>query len=110
MRQGVVFSPNFKAGYDITKKVNVGLEYYVTLAAGKLRSAARAATADRSVRRLESIAPMGVQLRGWRGRHDSRMTNGLDLGIEEHLVLTMPQKAAPRQPIEDVGVFLKQCT
>jgi hypothetical protein len=26
--QGVVFSPNFKAGYDITKKVNVGLEYY----------------------------------------------------------------------------------
>ncbi len=28
VRQGVVFSPNFKAGYDVTKKVNVGLEYY----------------------------------------------------------------------------------
>jgi hypothetical protein len=26
--QGVVFSPNFKAGYDITKKINAGLEYY----------------------------------------------------------------------------------
>jgi hypothetical protein len=26
--QGVVFSPNFKVGYDITKKVNAGLEYY----------------------------------------------------------------------------------
>ncbi len=24
----MVFSPNFKAGYDITKKVNAGLEYY----------------------------------------------------------------------------------
>ena len=28
---GVVFSPNFKAGYDLTKKVNVGLEYYGSL-------------------------------------------------------------------------------
>ena len=28
---GVGFSPNFKAGYDITKKVNVGLEYYGAL-------------------------------------------------------------------------------
>jgi len=28
---GVVFSPNFKAGYDVTKKVNVGLEYYGSL-------------------------------------------------------------------------------
>jgi hypothetical protein len=26
--QGVVFSPNFKAGYDITKRVNMGIEYY----------------------------------------------------------------------------------
>jgi len=26
--QGVTFSPNFKAGYDVTKKVNVGVEYY----------------------------------------------------------------------------------
>ncbi len=26
--QGLVFSPNFKAGYDITKKINAGLEYY----------------------------------------------------------------------------------
>ena len=25
---GVTFSPNFKAGYDVTKKVNVGFEYY----------------------------------------------------------------------------------
>ena len=24
----MVFSPNFKAGYDITKKINAGLEYY----------------------------------------------------------------------------------
>lgn len=32
---GVVFSPNFKAGYDLTKKVNVGFEYYGTL--GPLR-------------------------------------------------------------------------
>ena len=29
--QGVVFSPNFKAGYDVTKRVNVGLEYYGSL-------------------------------------------------------------------------------
>jgi hypothetical protein len=28
---GVVFSPNFKVGYDITKKVNMGLEYYGSL-------------------------------------------------------------------------------
>ena len=26
--QGLVFSPNFKAGYDITKKINAGFEYY----------------------------------------------------------------------------------
>ncbi len=26
--QGLVFSPNFKVGYDITKKVNAGFEYY----------------------------------------------------------------------------------
>jgi hypothetical protein len=29
--QGVVFSPNFKVGYDVTKRVNVGLEYYGSL-------------------------------------------------------------------------------
>ena len=29
--QGLGFSPNFKAGYDITKKVNMGLEYYGAL-------------------------------------------------------------------------------
>ncbi|MGA2184958.1 MAG: transporter [Bryobacteraceae bacterium] len=29
--QGLVFSPNFKAGYDITKKVNAGIEYYGSL-------------------------------------------------------------------------------
>lgn len=28
MSHGLVFSPNFKAGYDITKKINEGLEYY----------------------------------------------------------------------------------
>jgi hypothetical protein len=28
---GVVFSPNFKVGYDVTKKVNVGFEYYGSL-------------------------------------------------------------------------------
>ncbi|MEP6716701.1 MAG: hypothetical protein ABJC09_14110 [Terriglobia bacterium] len=28
---GVTFSPNFKAGYDVTKKVNVGIEYYGSL-------------------------------------------------------------------------------
>ena len=27
----MVFSPNFKAGYDVTKKVNVGFEYYGSL-------------------------------------------------------------------------------
>jgi hypothetical protein len=27
----VIFSPNFKAGYDITKKVNAGVEYYGVL-------------------------------------------------------------------------------
>jgi hypothetical protein len=27
-RNGWQFSPNFKAGYDITKKINAGLEYY----------------------------------------------------------------------------------
>ena len=26
--QGVVFSPNLKYGYDVTKRVNAGLEYY----------------------------------------------------------------------------------
>jgi hypothetical protein len=26
--QGVTFSPNFKAGYDLTKRINAGLEYY----------------------------------------------------------------------------------
>jgi hypothetical protein len=29
--QGVVFSPDFKVGYDVTKKINAGLEYYGTL-------------------------------------------------------------------------------
>jgi hypothetical protein len=29
--QGLVFSPNFKAGYDITKKINAGIEYYGSL-------------------------------------------------------------------------------
>jgi hypothetical protein len=29
--QGVVFSPNFKAGYDVTKRVNLGFEYYGSL-------------------------------------------------------------------------------
>jgi hypothetical protein len=29
--QGVTFSPNFKAGYDITKKINAGIEYYGSL-------------------------------------------------------------------------------
>ena len=27
-RRGWAFSPNFKAGYDITKKINAGFEYY----------------------------------------------------------------------------------
>ena len=29
--KGVEFSPNFKVGYDITKKINAGLEYYGAL-------------------------------------------------------------------------------
>ena len=29
--QGVVFSPDFKVGYDVTRKINAGLEYYGTL-------------------------------------------------------------------------------
>ena len=28
MSQGLIFSPNFKAGYDFTKRINAGLEYY----------------------------------------------------------------------------------
>jgi hypothetical protein len=28
VRQGVVFSPNFKASYDVTPKVAAGFEYY----------------------------------------------------------------------------------
>ena len=35
VNQGVTFSPNFKIGYDFTKKVNAGLEYYA--AYGNLR-------------------------------------------------------------------------
>ncbi len=31
VRQGVTFSPNFKVGYDVTKRVNAGLEYYGNL-------------------------------------------------------------------------------
>ena len=31
VHKGVEFSPNFKAGYDITKKINAGLEYYGSL-------------------------------------------------------------------------------
>jgi hypothetical protein len=31
VNQGLVFSPNFKAGWDFTKKVNVGFEYYGSL-------------------------------------------------------------------------------
>jgi hypothetical protein len=30
-RQGVGFSPNFKAGFDFTKRINAGLEYYGSL-------------------------------------------------------------------------------
>jgi len=30
-RKGVEFSPNFKVGYDITKKINAGFEYYGAL-------------------------------------------------------------------------------
>lgn len=29
--QGVVFSPNFKVGYDVTKRINMGIEYYGSL-------------------------------------------------------------------------------
>ena len=29
--QGVTFSPNFKAGYDFTKRINAGIEYYGSL-------------------------------------------------------------------------------
>lgn len=29
--QGLVFSPNFKGGYDVTKRINIGLEYYGSL-------------------------------------------------------------------------------
>lgn len=29
--QGLVFSPNVKVGYDLTRKINAGLEYYGTL-------------------------------------------------------------------------------
>ena len=29
--QGLVFSPNVKVGYDLTKKINAGFEYYGTL-------------------------------------------------------------------------------
>jgi hypothetical protein len=29
--QGVVFSPNFKLGYDVTRRINAGLEYYGSL-------------------------------------------------------------------------------
>lgn len=29
--QGLVFSPNFKVGYDVTKQINAGLEYYGSL-------------------------------------------------------------------------------
>ncbi len=29
--QGMVFSPNFKAGFDFTKRINAGLEYYGSL-------------------------------------------------------------------------------
>jgi len=29
--QGFSFSPNFKAGYDVTRRINVGLEYYGAL-------------------------------------------------------------------------------
>jgi hypothetical protein len=31
VRKGMVFSPNFKAGYDITRKINAGFEYYGSL-------------------------------------------------------------------------------
>lgn len=31
VHQGLVFSPNFKYGYDLTKKVNMGFEYYGSL-------------------------------------------------------------------------------
>jgi hypothetical protein len=31
VRKGVTFAPNFKASYDVTKKVAVGLEYYGAL-------------------------------------------------------------------------------
>jgi hypothetical protein len=31
VNQGLVFSPNFKVGYDITKRINAGLEYYGSL-------------------------------------------------------------------------------
>jgi hypothetical protein len=31
VHQGLVFSPNVKVGYDITKKVNAGFEYYGAL-------------------------------------------------------------------------------
>ena len=36
VRQGVTFAPNAKAGYDFTKKVNAGVEYYA--AYGDLRA------------------------------------------------------------------------
>ena len=31
VRDGVVFSPNFKAGYDINKRIQAGIEYYGSL-------------------------------------------------------------------------------
>ena len=31
VNEGLVFSPNFKAGFDFTKKINAGIEYYGSL-------------------------------------------------------------------------------
>ncbi len=47
IRDGVVFSPNFKLGYDVTKKVAAGFEYYGSLG---------------SVRGFDPIGDQGQQL------------------------------------------------
>ena len=63
VNQGFTFSPNVKVGYDITKKVNAGIEYYGDYGdVGILASPARSATADSCGDGSECFAEVGVQL------------------------------------------------
>ena len=70
VHQGVIFSPNAKFSYDLTRKVAAGLEYYGSVGPiDWIRSVIATGAPDFSCNRFESCPTVGAQFRIGRGHH-----------------------------------------